>query len=197
MFYEHLNFLHYENWEFNPANGWYGPSKVTFDGPNKLMRVNYGEINLNVETDLYSEWKNWLLWEDNSKYLKAFTPVGGDAKTDTESLDTTYFLENGWRILPWEGDYILNITGNIYTREPGQSPSNAVSGVSTSYERSSIVTVKVAGGATTESRLLEIWRILGLDSDNPQTITDAGITVADLTLAINQLDLNTTQLKRS
>ena len=95
---------------------------VTFDGPNKLIvEVSAAGDNSLEASHIYSEWKFWLTLSDNAKYLQAFTPVGGDPITGTESLDITYFLENGWRIRPAELSHKLVVTGNLYTREPGQS----------------------------------------------------------------------------
>ena len=98
------------------------PDVVTFDGPNKLIiEISAaGDNELNV-FEIYSEWKVWVTQSDNMKYLKAFAPIGGDPVTLTESLDITYFLENGWRIRPAELDHKLLLNGNVFTREPGQS----------------------------------------------------------------------------
>jgi hypothetical protein len=98
------------------------PAIVTFDGPNKLIIeiANGTENSLDV-VEIYSEWKEWVRTSDNSKFLQAFTPVGGDPITGTLSLDITYFLENGWRIRPAELDHKLTLVGNLFTREPGES----------------------------------------------------------------------------
>ena len=91
---------------------------VTFDGPNKLIiEVSAAGDNVLEASEVYSEWKFWVTQSDNAKYLQAFTPVGGDPITGTESLDITYFLENGWRIRPAELDHKLAVEGNLYTRE--------------------------------------------------------------------------------
>lgn len=99
-----------------------GEQKVHFDGPNKYIVINQGFESINVQNDVYSAWKEWIRQFDHSKYDQAFTAIGGDPITDTQSVGITYFLENGWRIkLPEaDGDYFIN--GNLYTREPGQSP---------------------------------------------------------------------------
>jgi hypothetical protein len=98
------------------------PDVVTFDGPNKIITEisAAGDNELDV-FEIYSEWKVWVTQSDNMKYLQAFTPVGGDPITLTESLDITYFLENGWRIRPAELSHKLLLNGNVFTREPGQS----------------------------------------------------------------------------
>jgi hypothetical protein len=64
--------------------------------------------------------------------------------------------------------------------------------------RANITETAIVGGANTENRLLEIWRILGLDSVNPQAIKDTSITVGDITLTIaNNEDKSITTVTRS
>ena len=95
---------------------------VTFDGPNKLIiEIANGIENASNVFEIYSEWKVWLSTSDNAKYVKAFTPVGGDPISGTESLDITYFMENGWRLRPAELDHKWTLVGNLFTREPGES----------------------------------------------------------------------------
>lgn len=95
---------------------------VTFDGPNKLIiEVSAAGDNALDVFEIYSEWKFWVTQSDNMKYLQAFTPVGGDPINLVESLDITYFLENGWRVRPAELSHKLTLNGNLFTREPGQS----------------------------------------------------------------------------
>lgn len=97
--------------------------KVTFDGPNKLIRVNFGETNIEVKADLYSAWKEWSQLENNLKYDAAFRSVGGDPlPQEGQFVDVILFLINGWRIISWEGArHVVNIDGNLVTEE-GDSP---------------------------------------------------------------------------
>lgn len=95
--------------------------KVSFDGPNRLIIVNNGIFELDVETDIYSDWKEWSVIGDNGKYLPAVRTVGGDPTTAGLALGATFFLINGWRIRSWEGDHRLQVAGNLYTEE-GDSP---------------------------------------------------------------------------
>lgn len=182
-----FNYGEWWRWETADAGGFPG-QKVTFDGINKLILVNEGEINIDIQTDVYGGWKEWSLQRDNIKYEKAITALGGDPITDSTFVGDTYFLENGWRIQPYssKAGYILDVIGNIYTREPGQNPVNPTPNVSVLLTRSNITETAIVGGATTENRLLEIWQILGLDAANPQTIRDTSITVGDVTLTITQ-----------
>jgi len=114
--------FNYGNWNFwsiyDTPNKLYGDHKVTFDGENKLILVNYGEIELDFREDVYSNWKEWLHDpnQDNEKYLEAISVVGGDPLPGDRALGATYFLENGWRMRTWEGDHELTVTGNVFTR---------------------------------------------------------------------------------
>jgi len=118
--------------------------------------------------------------------------LGGDNITDTTFIGDSYFLENGWRVQPWisGAGYILDVIGNLYTREAGGNPVNPTANISILLTRSNISDTTIAGGENTENRLLEIWRILGLDSVNPQQIRDTSITVGDITLNIVNSEQN-------
>ena len=72
-------------------------SKVTFDGTNKLIIINSGVTTLDVKTDIYLPWKEWVL-SGHSMYLAAFRTFGGDPTTENQNAPTYYFLINNWRI---------------------------------------------------------------------------------------------------
>ena len=93
--------------------------KVTFDGVNKLIIVNPGVTTLNVKTDLYSDWKEWVRNEDYLKFLPPFNTVGGEPIVGGQSLDVTFFLINGWKIKPYYGSYTLNVIGNLFDVDGG------------------------------------------------------------------------------
>jgi hypothetical protein len=100
---------YYGHWDY-----WKLYHKVTFDGINKIIYVNPGETNIDVQVDLYSSWKEWLQLEDYMKFIKAFDTVGGEPTINNEFLDATYFFINGWRLKPAPGSYTLNVNGNLY-----------------------------------------------------------------------------------
>ena len=97
-------------------------AKVTFDGVNSLIIVDPGITELDVQIDLYSDWKEWSLEDDNLKFLPAFRAVGGDPISDTRNLGITFFLINDWRIRPDEVDHRLVLSGNLFTDPAGFSP---------------------------------------------------------------------------
>lgn len=96
-------------------------AKVTFDGDNKLIIVNNGITTIDIKTDVYSDWKEWILLSDNSKYPQVISVIGGDEISPSIFLGATFFLENGWKIRPYEGNHTLTVSGNLYTRD-GSSP---------------------------------------------------------------------------
>jgi hypothetical protein len=107
---------------YNFRDYWNLRHKVTFDGDNRIILINYGETDIDVGIDIYSDWKEWSLIYDYAKYLPAISSIGGEPIGGGEFIGATYFLENGWRIKPWEGSHNLSIVGNLYTREEGETP---------------------------------------------------------------------------
>ena len=124
---------------------------VTFDGPNKVItEIAAGSLNEITAAEIYSDWKRWVAEADNAKFAFAFTPVGGDPITASQSLGVTLFLENGWRIRPAELDHKLSVVGNLYTRESGQSaflPTLGAFTVLVETRVSSIIDQVATGGA--------------------------------------------------
>ena len=139
-----FNYGSWWNWETAAAGG-YPNQKVAFDGATRTIYVAEGVTELDTKIDLYSAWKEWVLASTEAPspivWAKAFTAVGGDPITASQDLGTTYFLENGWRIQPTSDgtSYTLTITGNLYTREAGETPARFANGVSISLVRSNIV----------------------------------------------------------
>jgi hypothetical protein len=139
-----VNYGSWWNWETTAAGG-YPNQKVAFDSITKTIFVAEGVTQLDVKVDLYSAWKEWIK-EAHDAVIPAgqpiaFSAVGGDAVTDNQNLGTTFFLENGWRLQPYTSgqSYTLTITGNLYTREPGETPFYFAEGASVSLVRSNIV----------------------------------------------------------
>lgn len=92
-------------------------AQVTFDGPNKLIIVNNGVTTLDVKVDLYSDWKEWVLLSDNSKYVPAMSVIGGEPIGGGLYAGSLFFIENGWKIRPYEGDHQLSLVGSLFTTD--------------------------------------------------------------------------------
>lgn len=87
----------------------------TFDGANLVITLDSGVESVDAENDLYSEWKEWVLLSDNSKYPPAFRAIGGDPLAPGLDAAPYFFLRNdlGWRIKPPEEDITIYIDGNL------------------------------------------------------------------------------------
>ena len=149
----------------NSWEEWLQYQKVTFDGINKIIYVNYGVTELNFQIDVYSAWKEWIELSsyNNSKYEQALRTVGGDPinETDGRYLGATFFLVNGWKMQTWEGNHTLNITGNVYVDDPDTYGNFIFLPISGNYRTEIVFTV---------SNLIDSVRV---PLDLPGLVTDA------------------------
>lgn len=148
-----MNSLFYGFWDY-----WNLYHKVTFDGVNRLILINDGETEIDVQVDIYSAWKEWASLETNLKYLKALDTVGGEPTVAGQRLDVTYFLINGWKIKPYPGSYSLNIIGNIFDVDGGdiKVPADVIRGRANNIALNTNTSVIVRQvGATTGTGGLE------------------------------------------
>lgn len=99
---------------------------VTFDGNNKLIRCTSGTRSLNVQQDLYMASKDWLTTvaggvPSNLHWPPPFSEsIGGQALGSGKFAGRTFFLANGWKVLPDDADHTLTIDGNLF-RDPADS----------------------------------------------------------------------------
>ena len=73
-------------------------SKVEFDGVNKIIQVYSNVTTLDIRADLYSSWVDWLLIQDNVKFLPAMRYTGLDVISAGVFTGDAYFLRNGWKL---------------------------------------------------------------------------------------------------
>jgi hypothetical protein len=97
---------------------------VEFDGENLLIKVNQGVTTLDIQTDIYSDWKEWFNQSDNSKFLPAIRTIGGDPTVGEKVVAPYFFLMNGWKIKPASWNHTLNLIGNLFVDEPETYGSN-------------------------------------------------------------------------
>lgn len=102
-------------------------SKVTFIPEQKIISVNLGVRLLDVQYDLYSEWKRWVSQSEyNTRFPAAMRTVGGDDLVEGKTLGATFFLVNNWKIKPPEENGNLNVIGNLYDDGGGNVFINTV-----------------------------------------------------------------------
>lgn len=123
--------------------------KVTFDGTNKLILINYGELEIDIRRDIYSDWKEWTKVDDNLKFEAALRSVGGDPTVGSSFLGSTFFLINGWRIRTWEGDQNLQLNGNLFVDGGGNPfvPTLEPHNILITTQRSNLVDLLVVSGS--------------------------------------------------
>lgn len=86
-----------------------------FNGNTLIITLDSGATTVDVEADLYSEWKIWFKLGDNAKYPNAFTTTGGDPLSTGLDLGAYFFLNNtdGWKLKPPEEDITIRLVGNL------------------------------------------------------------------------------------
>ena len=94
---------------------------TTFDGINLIITLTAGGSvhTVDVEADLYSDWKEWYKNSANMGYPPAFRVVGGDNLTGGIDAGAYFFLRNdlGWRIRPAEEHSTITVTGNLIAQD--------------------------------------------------------------------------------
>lgn len=91
----------------------------TFDGPNLLIILDSGVTEVDVEVDLYSDWKEFFKTGTNSRFSIAFRTEGGSPVSPTSNSGSYFYLQNqdGWRIRPPEEDINITVSGNLVAED--------------------------------------------------------------------------------
>ena len=169
-----LTSLYYGHWDY-----WELRHKVTFDGVNRLIWINDGVTSLDMQIDVYSDWKEWMLLGDNTKYYSAFNTVGGEPTIEGQRLDVTYFLINGWKLKPYPGSYDLSIIGNVFDVDGGsiKVPADVVEGEPNNISittNTSVIVRQIDGGTSSSG---SVW--------DPDTIVSASLFGEQLDALLN------------
>ena len=85
----------------------------TFDGTNKLIYVDEGTTTMPAST-LYTEWLAWSLLPDNTIYPIAVSKLAGENLGYGQFQSDYYKIMNGWKIVPYNGNYTLVVSGNLF-----------------------------------------------------------------------------------
>jgi hypothetical protein len=179
-----------------------------FNGASKRIDLTLGTTEIGVR-DLLSRWADWVAVSDNSKYLPAFNQVGGnviDASSGT-TIPIYAFLLNGWRIRPQEASHTLIVGDGILLVDGGGDPFLNTLGsytVRINYQQPlQAITVATGGGTgsggltSTESMMLaELWKIHGLESGAPLTVTPSTRIAGSIVQTISELPGDTTVVSR-
>lgn len=163
------------------------PNVVTFDTDRLLIieipvfagSPEVMQDNVTSMQEIYSEWKELLANTAGSPstgslgFPPAIRQVGGDPITDTQDLGITYFVTNGWRMKPAEGNHKWTVDGNVWTDPAGQSVFAFTDGafnVNTETKVSNLVDSSVA-----RLDLVQLLNAVWIDTVNGISGTAEGI----------------------
>jgi hypothetical protein len=180
-----------------------------FNGTTKTITLTPGTTSVSVRR-LWSDWVDWFLTDDNSKFLPAFKTVGGDDIDPTQGtkIPIYSFLENGWKIKPQEANHTLTINDGILLVNGGGDPFINTIGAYTvriNYQQPvQAISFTTGGGGpyiippTAEEirqeidsnsalslKVDELHKIQGLDINNPMEVTTSTRTAGDIELRIS------------
>jgi hypothetical protein len=158
--------------------------KVTFDGVNKRIIVGSLVNSIDVKSNIYSDWKEWVRLYDNSKFLPAIRTIGGDPVGGGLFAGDIYFLINGWKV---EVSSELSINGILYD-DSGSSPYIIQQGGSVRATVSNLAYAVSAGSANCDNtevlnKLEEVLALLGTVSQEQTTV--AALNAAKLAAALS------------
>lgn len=150
------NYGHWTFWEpYDPLSTppTFGTHKCVFDGLNKTITVTPGVTELDIQTDVYSDWKEWVL-AGNANWDPAIRTIGGDPTVQGQKAGDQYFLFNGWKL------YVdlteVAVTGVLFSDDFNSAYYDLVGKIQYPALVSSIVnTVSVGGGTSTTAQ--EVW----------------------------------------
>lgn len=157
-------------------------ASFSFDGDNLLITAQ-DTTDVDVQVDLYSDWKEWVKLTDNAKYPPAFDTDGGRPTSPTETSGRNFFLRNdlGWRIRPTEADYNPSFIGNLFAADvslPIVVPTLGAFTVLWKLERSNLSTL--IGGSATSSEVATAQSAIQTDIANiPAAIGISALELID------------------
>ena len=180
-----------------------------FNGIQKTITLTQGTTKISVR-DLWSRWVNWFLTDDNSKFLPAFKTVGGEDINASEGtrIPIYSFLENGWRMKPQESNHTLTVNDGILLVNGGGDPFINTSGAYTvriNYQQP-LQAISFSSSNTSNSsadldeiklKIDEMYKLSGLDVNDPVVTTANDIIVGDIVIDITGDGETSTTLTRN
>ena len=157
---------------------------ATFDGDALIIQLpSIGAYD--VESELYSAWKEWVILGNNSQYPQAFDTTGGDSIGVGQEIAPYFFCRNdlGWRIRAPDANGEVSIQGNLFPRDSAQTLFEVAAGFSTfvRQEVSSQAIVATVGGADVGDIATAVWaepvKDVNIATINNATILGRGLNL--------------------
>ena len=168
---------------------------ATFDGANLHITLP-STGSFDVQTEIYSAWKEWVLLSDNAKYPPAFDTTGGDDVGSGQKIAPYFFCRNdlGWKIKMPSADGEIVVSGNLFPRNSALSLFEQTAGfdaflrleVST---RAVVIETGTSGLTPSESgQLQDVHKRLDLDSTTPNTYANDNSEIANNDFTLSRTD---------
>lgn len=168
---------------------WQTLQKCVFDGISRTISIKPGVSSISVKRDIYSAWKEWLTYSDNSKFPPAARVSGGDPIGGGIYTGDVYFLINDWRV---SIDHSCDVDGVLFS-DSHPSPFSASVGTSIVTNKVSalvnVISTQIDGIAvpTASENATAVWSNISrtLTQDGANNIAAAVRT--ELTVELNQI----------
>jgi len=162
-----------------------------------------GAVNTNVQIDLFSDAKvQWINDDALNRIEFPWTVIGGNSLPDGGVVPRFFFLKPPWVLRPYEADHAWNLSGNIFRLDGAKLTTSTLGdftvevNVITDVGPQDPFGALAIGDKTFADLLVELWRMRGLDKDNPVTVTQDQETAGGITLDITGDNVNTNTLTR-
>ena len=156
-----------------------------FDGPTKTIFIDPSADVVDVQIDLYSAWKEWMIVSEQAggatKWAAAFEASGGQPTSGGNSLGRTFFLINGWRIFL---DHGVRFVGNLLT-DTGDSPFILEEGVQLAISEVSTLVVERTGAVAAATLAEAVWDRAVADITTTGSIGELLLQVRDTRILLN------------
>jgi len=161
---------------------------ISFNGTTKVISLSQGTTSLSVK-NLWTEWVNWLLASDNSKYAIALEQVGGNDidQTAGTKIPIYIYIRNDWKIKPQEANHTLTISDGILLVNGGGDPFNNTAGAYTvriNYQQP-VQAITISTGETVAPSASEIRSAIGLAAADLDDQFDAIPSTADINAEVD------------
>lgn len=88
--------------------------KFDFDGPNLTVHILDGVTDIDVKTELYSDYSDWYNSANNARFVLGMEAVGNIPISDIQNTAEFFFFINGWKLSHTSGVKV-SVSTNLFT----------------------------------------------------------------------------------
>jgi len=168
---------------------------ANIDGATRRVFLHQDTVGTSLHPiDIYHEMRSLRASDETLRYWDLYMKADGNVSKGGGKFTERYVtLLDGTRIVPYDSSQNLTITGTIITDDGQEGPAafdksllSPTTSVDITYvpPQVEVIEVLIAGGLSPEqaTMLSELWKIAGLDVDNPLTISQVSKVVDTVNL---------------